>query len=453
MPFLLITDTNAIHRDSETSGSFVRMKPAIRVENLSKQYRLGVLHTRGYRTLRESLVDAARAPWWRLRALTCRDKSRVAGADGAADCFWALKDISFDVEPGEVIGLIGRNGAGKSTLLKILSRITEPTEGRARIRGRVGSLLEVGTGFHPELTGRENIYLNGAILGMRRHEITRKFDDIVAFAEMETFLDTPVKRYSSGMYVRLAFAVAAHLDLEIMVVDEVLAVGDVDFQKKCLQQMGNLAQGGRTVLFVSHNLGIVHRLCPRTILLRQGRIEKMGPTAEMIRSYLNESLTHDGLWERPESLPPTKDVCLRQARILSNHGSVTGIVNSEDPFSIEIESEVMRPVPNYEIGIQLRNSQGITITTCLDSDTATWPERTRRVGRYRSTCRFPAHLLAPGTYFLSFAAHIINQQTFDTVHDGLGFEIAEAGCIRFKRNDRRDGVVMPILDWDIAQMS
>jgi lipopolysaccharide transport system ATP-binding protein len=349
------------------------MKPAIRVENLSKQYRLGSRQAGGYRTLRESLVDAAQVPWARLRQLAGRNRAS-ATTEAAPDSFWALKDVSFDVQPGEVVGLVGRNGAGKSTLLKILSRITEPTEGCVRIKGRVGSLLEVGTGFHPELSGRENIYLNGAILGMHRHEITRKFDDIVAFAEMEKFLDTPVKRYSSGMYVRLAFAVAAHLELEIMVVDEVLAVGDVDFQKKCLQQMGNLAQGGRTVLFVSHNLGIVHRLCPRTILLRQGRIEKMGDTAEVIQSYLNESLTHDGLWERPESLPPTKEVCLRRASILNTSGSVTGIVNSEDSFAIEIESEVMRAVPNYEIGFQLRNSQGVTVTTCLYSDTATWPE-------------------------------------------------------------------------------
>jgi lipopolysaccharide transport system ATP-binding protein len=230
------------------------MRPAIRVDSVSKQYRLGARQFGGYRTLRESLVDAVRAPLSRLRRRAGRFDERTS-----TDALWALKDVSLKIQPGEVVGLIGRNGAGKSTLLKILSRITEPTAGRAELRGRVGSLLEVGTGFHNELTGRENIYLNGSILGMTRREIDRKFDEIVAFAEMDRFLDTPVKRYSSGMFVKLAFAVAAHMDLEILLVDEVLAVGDLDFQKKCMQKMGSIAEGGRTVVFVSHNLGLSSR--------------------------------------------------------------------------------------------------------------------------------------------------------------------------------------------------
>ncbi|HEY8504719.1 MAG TPA: ABC transporter ATP-binding protein, partial [Gemmataceae bacterium] len=232
------------------------MRPAIRVENLSKQYRLGETLGSPYQTLRDALAEAAKAP---LRRLFRRDRPGVGG--GARGHFWALKDVSFEVKPGEVVGVIGRNGAGKSTLLKVLSRITEPTAGRAEIRGRVGSLLEVGTGFHPELTGRENIYLNGSILGMNRREIARKFDEIVAFSEIEKFLDTPVKRYSSGMYVRLAFAVAAHLEPEILIVDEVLAVGDAAFQKKCLGKMQDVTKDGRTVVFVSHNLGALQHIC------------------------------------------------------------------------------------------------------------------------------------------------------------------------------------------------
>jgi lipopolysaccharide transport system ATP-binding protein len=254
------------------------MKPIIRVENLGKQYHLGQrrAHHARYASLRETLMEAVRAPLKRLRP------------DGRStnNTMWALEDVSFEVMPGEVVGIIGRNGAGKSTLLKILSRITEPTTGRVDLYGRVGSLLEVGTGFHPELTGRENIYLNAAILGMKRSEIERKFDEIVAFAEVEKFLDTQVKHYSSGMYVRLAFAVAAHLEPEILVIDEVLAVGDAQFQKKCLGKIGEVARGGRTVLFVSHNMAAVENLCQRGIVLDQGQVKYVGTQSEAIARYL-----------------------------------------------------------------------------------------------------------------------------------------------------------------------
>jgi lipopolysaccharide transport system ATP-binding protein len=251
------------------------MKAALSVDNLSKQYRLGMGPRGEYRTLRESLVGAVTAPWRRRHP------------DGGSDTLWALRQVSFEVRPGEVVGVIGRNGAGKSTLLKILSRVTEPTEGRARLRGRIGSLLEVGTGFHAELTGRENIFLSGAILGMGRKEIARKFDEIVAFSEIEPFLDTPVKRYSSGMYVRLAFAVAAHLEPEILVVDEVLAVGDVAFQKKCLRRMQEAAGEGRTILFVSHNLSALQALCRRGLLLERGRLTLDGRVSEAVAHYLS----------------------------------------------------------------------------------------------------------------------------------------------------------------------
>ena len=273
----------------------------IKVENLSKQYRIG--SREGYKTFRETLVDAAKAPFLRagesmrsvLRARS-KDINSLPHATGPIpssqgdDYIWALKDVSFEAKRGEVVGIIGRNGAGKSTLLKILSQITEPTSGRVELRGRVGSLLEVGTGFHPELTGHENVYLYGAILGMDRWEVTRKFDEIIAFAELEKFVDTPVKRYSSGMYMRLAFSVAAHLEPEILLVDEVLAVGDAAFQKKCLGKMGEVSREGRTVLFVSHNMGAVENLCDSAILLDSGVIHHTGPTAETIELYMRKAL-------------------------------------------------------------------------------------------------------------------------------------------------------------------
>ncbi len=252
---------------------------AIRAENLGKQYRIGKRER--YHTLRDTLTDTVTAPFRWLR------NGRSTNGNGAPDHIWALKDVSFEIKRGEVVGIIGRNGAGKSTLLKVLSRITEPAKGHAEIHGRVGSLLEVGTGFHPELTGRENIYLNGAILGMRKAEIARKFDEIVAFAEIETFLDTPVKHYSSGMYTRLAFAVAAHMDTDILLVDEVLAVGDAEFQRKCLGKMEAVGRDGRTVIFVSHFMPTVRALCARVILLGAGRIELDGPAADVIDRYLS----------------------------------------------------------------------------------------------------------------------------------------------------------------------
>jgi lipopolysaccharide transport system ATP-binding protein len=260
---------------------------AIRCEGLGKQYRIG--ERERYKALRDTLTDALYAPARRLRSIFNGSANAAPSNGDGNSTFWALKDVSFDVKHGEIVGIIGRNGAGKSTLLKILSRITKPTEGQIKINGRVGSLLEVGTGFHPELTGRENIFLNGTILGMKRREIERKFDEIVAFAEIEKFLDTPVKRYSSGMYVRLAFAVAAHLEPEILVVDEVLAVGDAAFQKKCLGKMGDVAKQGRTVMFVSHDMTAIQVLCSRVIHLNNGRVFGVGTAREQIESYLNQS--------------------------------------------------------------------------------------------------------------------------------------------------------------------
>src|SRR6266498_4762014 len=264
------------------------MTTAISVKNLSKRYKIGAAQTKfRYGMLRDVFVDSLTAP--------IRFAKSLAGGSGNGSSpknnnfIWALKDVSFDLDEGKVLGIVGRNGAGKSTLLKILSRVTEPTEGTVSVRGRVGSLLEVGTGFHPELTGRENIYMNGAILGMKRAEIDSKFDEMVEFSEVTQFIDTPVKRYSSGMYLRLAFAVAAHLEPEILVVDEVLAVGDAAFQRKCLGKMGDVAKEGRTVLFVSHNMGAIRRLCSFGVVLGNGKIEYKGKTADAVEYYLSTS--------------------------------------------------------------------------------------------------------------------------------------------------------------------
>ncbi len=309
------------------------MKPAIRVENLSKQYRIGTAKRGATRNLTESIVRGASAMW---RTLT----GRARGTD-AANEFWALKDVSFDVQPGEVVGIIGRNGAGKSTLLKILSRIAEPTSGHAQLRGRIASLLEVGTGFHPELTRRENIYLNGSILGMGRREIDRKFDDIVAFSEIESLLDTPVKRYSSGMYVRLAFAVAAHLDPEILVVDEVLAVGDAQFQKKCLGLLNDVGHSGRTVLFVSHNMPAVQALCTRCFALSKGRLRHEGSPKEVIRKYNDDCAAptrggdlNDHIGRRHGSTPT-----MRRAYISDMDGRRLARVNMNADVRVTVDFE------------------------------------------------------------------------------------------------------------------
>src|SRR5438094_366500 len=302
---------------------------AIRVAGLGKQYQIGG-DRKPYKTIRESLTDTVLGPLRRLRA------GLSADAVNGEQAFWALKDVSFEVNRGEVVGIIGRNGAGKSTLLKILSRITEPTEGEVEIAGRVGSLLEVGTGFHPELTGRENVYLNGAILGMKRSEIDRKFDEIVAFSEIEKFLETPVKHYSSGMYTRLAFAVAAHLEPEILLVDEVLAVGDARFQKKCLNKMHDVGHQGRTVLFVSHNMPAITRLCARTILLDEGSVLHDGPSHQVVSAYLNSGLgtTAAREWPDPAKAPGGEVARLRAVRVRTEEGRITDVVDIRRPVRI-----------------------------------------------------------------------------------------------------------------------
>jgi lipopolysaccharide transport system ATP-binding protein len=394
------------------------MKPAIRAENLSKEYRLGVHRQESYRTLRESLVRAAAAPLRRLRR---------AKTTGRPDRFWALKDVSFEVPPGEVVGIIGRNGAGKSTLLKILSHITEPTSGRIAYRGRIASLLEVGTGFHPELTGRENIYLNGSILGMTRREIGRKFDEIVAFAEIKRFLDTPVKRYSSGMYVRLAFAVAAHLEPEILVIDEVLAVGDQEFQRKCLGKMAEISRSERTALFVSHNMAAVQNLCGRTGVLQGGRLVFFGDTADAIEIYTrgNEA-GHEGeidLTQQPRhgaGGPPV----LRRLRLLDGNGRATNRFSCGEPAAFEIELDWQGPPASVNICLGVSGRGGARVFTVATFLAKEGPVTLS--GRHSVTCHVPELPLPPGRYSVDLYAKPLYLPPVDQIDAATWFDVLPA---------------------------
>ncbi|HUF37878.1 MAG TPA: polysaccharide ABC transporter ATP-binding protein, partial [Anaerolineales bacterium] len=329
---------------------------AIRVDHLSKRYTIGAAPEK-YRTLRDTIAHTVNAPLRLLRSPVSRPPS-----------IWALDDVSFTVERGQVLGVIGRNGAGKSTLLKILSRVTEPTRGEVEIKGRVGSLLEVGTGFHPELTGRENIALNGAILGMKRAEIDRKFDEIVAFSGVEQFIDTPVKRYSSGMYLRLAFAVAAHLEPEILVVDEVLAVGDAEFQRKCLGKMDDVAQEGRTVLFVSHNMSAILQLTRESILLEGGKLSLRGPSTEVVDHYLSAGFSQSGerAWAPAEIPADAAPFCPVALRVRNPAGTIVDTIRSVEPATLEIEYELERPITGLRVGLYLMSMRGELIFTSFD---------------------------------------------------------------------------------------
>jgi len=411
-------------------------KTAIRVENLGKQYNIGAPQIK-YQTLRDKMADS----------LKRREK--------AADSYiWALKDVSFDVEEGQVLGVVGRNGAGKSTLLKILSRVTEPTEGSIEIRGRVGSLLEVGTGFHPELTGRENIFLNGAILGMKRTEIDKKFDEIVDFSEVEKFIDTPVKRYSSGMYLRLAFAVAAHLEPEILVVDEVLAVGDAEFQKKCLGKMSDVAQQGRTVLFVSHNMSAVLRLTQETLVVDHGKLLMRGATPEAIDYYLSKGLTEEGqkVWQPEEIAAASKPFKPIAIRILNKQGDIAEVVRSTEPFTIEIEYELKKQIKGLRVGIYLLTTRGEYIFTSFDTDEAQLYEdmTVREAGRYVSRCDIPANLLNEGRYVVGVNASTYMIKRYFQDDQALLFNVDPAGAPGMQWIETRLGPIRPALKWQIA---
>ncbi|AWM42024.1 Teichoic acids export ATP-binding protein TagH [Gemmata obscuriglobus] len=363
------------------------MRPAIRVEHISKRYRLGA--ARADNNLTESLRAAAGRLFGRFRG----------GTAARANEFWALKDVSFEVLPGEVVGVIGRNGAGKSTLLKVLSRIVEPTGGRAEIRGRVGSLLEVGTGFHPELTGRENVFLNGSVLGMARAEVKKKFDEIVAFAGVDRFLDTPVKRYSSGMYVRLAFAVAAHLEPEILIVDEVLAVGDAEFQKKCIEKMRAVSRGGHTVLLVSHNLAQVESLCRRALTLQQGQAVGFGPAAEQVQNYL--ALARAGgppevdLREHPQRVNGSTPILT--GLTLTAGGAPSTVARMSGGFGFELSYELPRAPRDLRVGVVLENEYNVKVTAV--SPTFEDPHLLDNPPAAGRVCgEVPVHNLVAGTY-------------------------------------------------------
>ena len=413
----------------------------IRVEGLGKRFRIGA-RQEPYRTLRDSFTRALVSPFRRTAAVL-----RGHGTDASEAEIWALKDVSFEVKRGEVVGIIGRNGAGKSTLLKVLSRITEPTQGRVSIKGRVGSLLEVGTGFHPELTGRENVYLNGAILGMRQTEIEAKFDEIVGFAELEKFLDTPVKHYSSGMYMRLAFAVAAHLEPEILLVDEVLAVGDAAFQKKCLGKMDDVARHGRTVLFVSHNLVAVQSLCRHVVWLDEGRIAQIGPSEEVVASYLQTSLgtNTERVWQDPATAPGNEQARLHHACVRLVDGTSADPITVRTPFVFEFEYWNLKPCADFYLGFELFDSK----QTLLFGSGA--PRRRRQPGLYREVCSIPRDLLNNGSYRV-------------VVFMGSGNELhREDGVLLFDIQDHRDprtgwygtwkGAIRPMLEWNAAVLA
>lgn len=376
----------------------------IRVENLGKLYRLGQFV--GYNTLRESLVNVITAPFRRFR-------SELGNPE--YEHIWALKNVTFEVKQGEVVGIIGCNGAGKTTLLKVLSRITNPTEGYAEIHGRVGSLLEVGTGFHPELTGKENIYLNGAVLGMKKKDIDRKFDEIVEFAgvEVKKFIDTPLKRYSTGMQVRLAFAVAAHLEPDILLVDEVLAVGDAAFQQKCLGKIDDLSQEGRTVLFISHDMSRIGKLCPRALLLDQGQIVFSGDTDQAITKYLQET-TSTGEAELFFPSDEARIMCIRAIRVLNHEGSPATVLDGARPFHIEITYEVHERVVGAFVWLAFSTSDGMTrIWNSAETRGASGELIDRKPGLYVSKVEFPGGILNSGMYRAGIGLSKLRVAPFD----------------------------------------
>ena len=402
---------------------------AIEVEGLSKAYRIRGARERDYNTLR----DVA------SRALDPRRWVRTA-----SETVWALRDVSFQVGHGDVLGLIGRNGAGKSTLLKILSRITEPTEGLARVRGRVASLLEVGTGFHPELTGRENVFLNGAIIGMKRAEVSRKFDEIVAFAEVEKYIDTPVKRYSSGMYVRLAFAVAAHLDSDILLVDEVLAVGDFAFQKKCLRAIKDAPRGGRTVVFVSHNLPTVERLCPNAILLRGGIVVASGPSAEVIRGYLRVDQDATLHWER--TAESGKAAWFQSVRVtdLDAGEAAVSFITSQSRVAVDIDCVIAESRRDVRLAVLVSDESGSALfSTSPIDDGAPFPTVG---GRHRYRVVFPKALFMPQRYSLTISLYVPGGG-LEMLDNAISFDVMEVASLANLAGGRRMGALQLYCAW------
>jgi lipopolysaccharide transport system ATP-binding protein len=411
----------------------------IRVENLCKSYVISHQEQQRYSTLRDTIASGAKSIGRKFAG------NNQGSSNLTKEEFWALKDVAFDIKQGDRVGIIGRNGAGKSTLLKILSRITEPTKGSISIKGRVASLLEVGTGFHPELTGRENIYLNGAILGMSKTEIKRKFDEIVDFAEVEKFLDTPVKRYSSGMYVRLAFAVAAHLEPEILIVDEVLAVGDTQFQKKCLGKMEDVSREGRTIIFVSHNMGTVTQLCAQAIYLIQGKVDIFSSVKEVVSKYLAANTGNNAF--RSLNKDKNKPISFREISIINFEGEISSEIDVRHAFYISLKYEVIRPVRNVELSIDLFTADGRPVFTTNESDYNNQKLENRKIGFYEVAIEMPGMFLMPGSYLITIGAHEPGVQNYDVYENVLRFNINETGTKLSKYQNQGLGIVVADFPW------
>jgi len=428
--------------------------PAISVDGVSKIYRIGS-REQVSDSVGRSFLEFVKSPltnYRKYRSLYKFSDEVLSGAYSGEDILWALRDVSFDVQQGEVVGIIGVNGAGKSTLLKVISRITPPTKGKITIRGRVSSLLEVGTGFHPELTGRENVYLNGTILGMRKLEVDRKFDEIVEFSGVEKFLDTPVKRYSMGMRVRLAFAVAAHLEPEILIIDEVLAVGDAEFQKKCLNKMEDVGKEGRTVLFVSHNMAAVTRLCGRGILLSAGSILDDGDTHAIVSSYLTSGLGSTAArdWSDSDDAPGDDSVRLRALRVIDPQGNVSEGMDIRHSAGLQMEFDVLEPGHILLPYFRLTNGEGISIFSTIDQDLQ-WHSKVREPGRYVSTAWIPENLLSEGMVYVQAAMRTEHRKyrPFQEA-DAIAFNVIDAmegGSARGEWVGKLLGAVRPKLDW------
>ena len=440
------------------------MSAVIEVDDVWKKYRLGIIGTgtlrhdfeRWWHRVRGkpdplSKVDQRSETRNRKSELAANVDHRISGVSASLgdDEVWALRGVSFEVKQGKILGIIGRNGAGKSTLLKILSRVTAPTSGEVRVKGRIASVLEVGTGFHPELTGRENVFLNGAILGMTKAETRKKFDEIVGFAGVERYIDTPVKRYSSGMYVRLAFAVAAHLEPEILIVDEVLAVGDAQFQKKCLGKMSQVAANeGRTVLFVSHNMIAVQSLCSRAFMLAGGKLLTNGPVSAVVTHYLRDAHfdTREQRWNEPQSAPGNDLLRVKQVRVLPDGDEPYGPLTMHTPLRIETEYWILKTGVIGHMTYHLMNDQGITVLTTWSSPTI------QSLGAYRAIWRLPASLLNSGAYYLKLLlVQNENQVTYEN-DNMVSFTIVDTSERGHAFMGREPGVIQPPLHWEIKRL-
>lgn len=437
----MIQNASGSNRLSRHSKNF----PVINIQGISKEYVLGTNESL-HQNFREMIVSSVSSPIRRLRELRGRSKDQRR--------LWALKGVSFQIKQGQVAGIIGRNGAGKSTLLKILSRITAPDRGRVEIRGRVSSLLEVGTGFHPELTGRENVYLNGAILGMTRSEIDRRFDEIVAFSETNQFLDTPVKRYSSGMYLRLAFAVAAHLESEILLVDEVLAVGDAGFQKRCLRKMSSVASDGRTVLFVTHNLAVVQNLCDHAVLLDEGRVISTGNPSSVVHQYMERIRDKDDetgkvSWDNEVTAPGGEEVRLKEICLMNDQGEITSDFSLDDPILVKVKYILRQDVRGLRVVLKLLSSEGIILFTSTDQDLQS---EVTTCGIYETRCRIPPNLLNVGSYIVRLNLGSPGIKELVRGQEFLQFSTHDLGSESNPRRIDGPGVIAPILEWQVQQL-